>query len=121
MTVTATTNPRREAGYRWFTRWLQGAENTEPEAPLSLATEEELQCTRTGQVQTEFPGAADVFSLNRKLADQLRASRKPDAASVRKFAAELSYYDAANRPASRHALRGDRAAHIQSRKADLRE
>ena len=90
--------PRREAGYRWFTRWLQGAENTEPEAPLSLATEEELQCTRTGQVQTEFPGAADVFSLNRKLADQLRASRKPTAASVRKFAAELSYYEPATIP-----------------------
>ena len=37
--------PRREAAYRWFTRWLQGAENTEPEAPLTLATAEELQCT----------------------------------------------------------------------------
>jgi cephalosporin-C deacetylase-like acetyl esterase len=84
--------PRREAAYRWFTHWLQGAENTEPEAPLTLATEEELQCTRTGQVQTEFPGAADVFSLNRKLAGQLRASRKPTPESVRKFAAELSYY-----------------------------
>ncbi len=90
--------PRREAGYRWFTRWLQGAENAEPETPLSLATEEELQCTRTGQVQTEFPGAADIFSLNRKLADQLRASRKPTAASVRKFAAELSYYEPATAP-----------------------
>src|SRR5260370_25078698 len=87
--------PRREAGYRWFTRWLQGAENTEPEAPLSLATEEELQCTRTGQVQTEFLGAADVFSLNRKLAEQLRVSRKPTRESVRKFARELSFYEAA--------------------------
>ena len=90
--------PRREAGYRWFTRWLQGAENTEPEAPLSLATEEELQCTRTGQVQTEFPGAADVFSLNRKLAGQLRAGRKPTPESVRKFARELSFYKAATAP-----------------------
>jgi dienelactone hydrolase len=90
--------PRREAGYRWFTRLLQGAENTEPEAPLTLSTAEELQCTRTGQVQTEFPGAADVFSLNRKLAEQLRASRKPSPASVRKFAAELSYYAPATGP-----------------------
>ena len=90
--------PRREAAYRWFTRWLQGAENTEPEAPLSLATEEELQCTRTGQVQTEFPGAADVFSLNRKLAEQLRASRKPTPESVRKFARELSFYEPATTP-----------------------
>jgi hypothetical protein len=78
--------PRWEAGYRWFTRWLQGAENTELEAPLRLATAEELPCTRTGQVQTEFPGAADVFSLNRKLAAQLRVDRKPAAESVRRRA-----------------------------------
>jgi cephalosporin-C deacetylase-like acetyl esterase len=90
--------PRREAGYRWFTRWLQGAENTSPEAPLSLATEEELQCTRTGQVQTEFPGATDVPSLNRKLAGDLRAGRKPTAANVRKSAAELTYYTPATGP-----------------------
>src|SRR5258706_808800 len=24
--------PRREAGYRWFSRWLQGSENTAPES-----------------------------------------------------------------------------------------
>jgi hypothetical protein len=35
--------PRREAAYRWFTRWLQGKENIEPEAPVALATTEELQ------------------------------------------------------------------------------
>ena len=90
--------PRREAAYRWFTRWLQGAENTEPEAPLSLATVEELQCTRTGQVQTEFPGSTDVFTMNRKLAEQLHVSRKPTPESVRKFARELSFYDTATAP-----------------------
>jgi len=90
--------PRREAAYRWFTRWLQGAEKTEPEAPLALATEEELQCTRTGQVQTEYPGAADVFTMNRKLAEQLRTKRKPTAESVRRFAREVSFYDAPTGP-----------------------
>jgi len=92
------TKPRREAAYRWFTRWLQGTENVEPEAPLVLASIEELQCTRTGQVQTEYPGTADVFSLNRKLAEQLRATRKPTPESVRKFARELSSYEAATTP-----------------------
>jgi cephalosporin-C deacetylase-like acetyl esterase len=86
--------PRREAAYRWFTARLQEKENLEPEAPLTLATYEELQCTRTGQVQTEFPGASDVFTLNRKLAGQLRANRKPTPENVRKFAAELSGYQA---------------------------
>jgi len=90
--------PRREAAYRWFTRWLQGSENAEPEAPLSLATAEELQCTRTGQVQSEFPGATDVFSLNRKLAGQLRADRKPSPVSVRRHARELTYYEVVTGP-----------------------
>jgi dienelactone hydrolase len=90
--------PRREAAYRWFTRWLQGAENTQAEAPLKLATAEELQCTRSGQVQTEYPGAADVFSINRKLAERLKASRKPTAESVRRSAAELSFYQPASGP-----------------------
>jgi len=90
--------PRREAAYRWFTRWLQGAENTEPEAPLSLATAEELQCTRTGQVQSEFQGAVDVFTLNRRLAGQLRANRKPAAESVRRRARELTHFEVATGP-----------------------
>jgi cephalosporin-C deacetylase-like acetyl esterase len=90
--------PRREAGYRWFTRWLQGAENTTPEAPLELATAEELQCTRTGQVQTEFKQSADVFSMNRTLARELRAKRKPTPDSVRQHVRELTHYEAASGP-----------------------
>jgi cephalosporin-C deacetylase-like acetyl esterase len=86
------TKPRREAGYRWFTRWLQGAENTEPEAPLTLATAEELQCTPTGQVKTSFSESTDVYAMNRKLADQLRAARHPSPESVRAKAMELTFY-----------------------------
>jgi cephalosporin-C deacetylase-like acetyl esterase len=90
--------PRREAGYRWFTRWLQGSENTEPEAPLELATAEQLQCTRTGQVQTEYKQVVDVFLMNRSLAAQLRAKRKPSPESVRKHARELTHYEVATGP-----------------------
>jgi len=90
--------PRRQASYRWFTRWLEGAENDTPEAPLTLATYEELQCTKTGQVETEYPGAADVFSMNRKLAAQLRASRQPSPEDVRRHARELTFYQAASGP-----------------------
>ena len=86
------TAPRREAGFRWFTRWLEGSENTSPEAPLQLATAEELQCTPTGQVKTSFPNATDVFTMNRKLAEQLRAGRHPSAETVRARARELTYY-----------------------------
>jgi cephalosporin-C deacetylase-like acetyl esterase len=90
------TKPRREASYRWFTRWLEGTENGEPEAPLSLASEEELQCTRTGQAQTDFPGAADVFSLNRKLAQELKQKRNATPEAVRAAARELAHYEPAS-------------------------
>jgi cephalosporin-C deacetylase-like acetyl esterase len=92
------TQPRRETAYRWFSRWLQGSENTTPEAPLSLASYEDLQCTRSGQVQTEFPNATDVFSLNRKLAAQLRTSRKPAPESVRQHAREVAHYEPVSGP-----------------------
>jgi cephalosporin-C deacetylase-like acetyl esterase len=85
--------PRREAGYRWFTRWLEGTENQEPEAPVSLATSEELNCTPTGQVKTSFPQATDVFTINRKLAEQFRAKRRPSADEVQRRARELAYYE----------------------------
>jgi cephalosporin-C deacetylase-like acetyl esterase len=84
--------PRREAGYRWFTRLLQGKENPEPEAPVELATAEELQCTPKGQVKTSYPDAADVFSMNRKLAEQLRTRRSPTPESIRQQARDLTYY-----------------------------
>jgi cephalosporin-C deacetylase-like acetyl esterase len=108
--------PRREAGYRWFTRWLQGKENAEPEAPVSLATAEDLRCTPTGQVKTSFPDAADVFSINRTLAEQLRRNRNPSAESVRTRARELTYYEPHSGPlrtssygqAARAALRIER-------------
>ena len=85
--------PRREAGYRWFTRWLQGKENASPEAPVTLATADELQCTSTGQVKTDYPFAPDVFSMNRKLADQLGANRNPTPERVREKARELTNYE----------------------------
>lgn len=86
------TKPRRERAYRWFSRWLQGDENTHPETPVHLLSEQELQCTPTGQVSTAFPGAADVYSLNRQRAGRLRAERKPAPDVVRTRAAELTHY-----------------------------
>ena len=86
------TKPRREAAYRWFTRTLEGAENRDPEAPLTLATEEDLQCTPAGQVKTAFPDATDVFTINRKLAEELRAKRNAAGGDIRARARELTHY-----------------------------
>lgn len=67
------TLPRREAGYRWFTRWLQGKEDTSPEQEIVIGTERELACTKTGQVLTSL-GGETVYSIN--LA-RMQALRKP--------------------------------------------
>ncbi len=85
--------PRREAAYRWFTRWLQGREDDSPEAPLTLASEEELQCTRTGQVKSSIPGATDVFTLNLETARKLRAGRTLSADAIRARAREATAYE----------------------------
>jgi cephalosporin-C deacetylase-like acetyl esterase len=86
------TKPRRERANRWFSRWLEDQENTDPETPVQLLSEQELQCTQTGQVSTSFPGAADVYSLNRQRAEGLRADRKATPDVVRARAAELTQY-----------------------------
>jgi cephalosporin-C deacetylase-like acetyl esterase len=57
--------PRRMAAYRWLSRWLTGVEQTEPEPEIQPAAEEELNCTRSGQVSTSL-GGESVYSLNRK-------------------------------------------------------
>jgi cephalosporin-C deacetylase-like acetyl esterase len=57
--------PLREAAYRWFGLWLKGAEDNAPEVHLPLATEEEMRCTPTGQVETSL-GGETVRSLNQK-------------------------------------------------------
>lgn len=76
--------PRRLAAYAWFARWLQkqGDHAPEPEAPL--ASFEDLQCTRTGQVATSL-GGETVHSLNRARAAALRRPARADPGEVRRL------------------------------------
>jgi cephalosporin-C deacetylase-like acetyl esterase len=75
------TKPRRLEAYRWFARWLQGRGSDEGEQEIRQATEEELWCTRTGQIATSL-GGETVHSLNQKRADQAKAARKPVSVDV---------------------------------------
>jgi cephalosporin-C deacetylase-like acetyl esterase len=61
--------PRRVAAYRWFSRWLKGIEDNQPEREIVLASEDELRCTSTGQVNTSL-GGETVWSMNRARAGQ---------------------------------------------------
>ena len=77
--------PRREAGYRWFSRWLQGKEDSTPEAPVEVLDEQELWCTSNGQVALGFRDTnKTVFDLNQDRFTALRP-RDPQLAAVRKF------------------------------------
>src|SRR5262249_24176103 len=60
----------------FFTKNLKGSEPAMAFTPLRLQRREDLQVTPTGQVVTAIPGET-VYSLNRKRADGLLASRKP--------------------------------------------
>jgi cephalosporin-C deacetylase-like acetyl esterase len=63
--------PRREAVYRWFSRWFLGRDEDGKEGELKLDSPKDLQVTRTGQVQTSFPDAKTIQSLNAELASKL--------------------------------------------------
>lgn len=65
--------PRREAAYRWFTRWLKGQEDTTAEHEIRLASEAELNCTPTGQVLTAL-GGESVHSLQQARLKQIRGT-----------------------------------------------
>jgi hypothetical protein len=69
--------PRREATYRWFSRWLEDRNEDGKESELTLDTPRDLRSTETGQVQTTFPDAETVQSLNAALAAKLSAKRGP--------------------------------------------
>ncbi|MCS7314124.1 MAG: acetylxylan esterase [Bryobacterales bacterium] len=68
--------PRRRAAYRWFERWLKGAEREIQESEVLIAREDELWCTRRGQVVAEL-GGETVFTLNRKRAEALKRPGPP--------------------------------------------
>ena len=55
--------PRREAAMRWMRRWLLNLDDAPKEGDFKVFTDEELQCTRSGQVLADFKGIS-AFGLN---------------------------------------------------------
>jgi cephalosporin-C deacetylase-like acetyl esterase len=68
------TGPRRIATARWMSRWLLRHEEPIDEPDASIVSDADLQCTRSGQVLTEFKDRS-VFDLNAERARKLRANR----------------------------------------------
>jgi dienelactone hydrolase len=69
------TQPRRIATGRWMSRWLLKQDEPIDEPEASIASDADLQCTRSGQVLRDFEGKS-VFDLNAERARELRSARE---------------------------------------------
>jgi cephalosporin-C deacetylase-like acetyl esterase len=74
------TKPRRESSMRWLRRWLLDKCDAPTEGDFPVSADQELQCTKTGQVLRDEPDEKSVFDLNAERAAELASQR----ASVRK-------------------------------------
>jgi dienelactone hydrolase len=84
------TRPRRIATARWMSRWLLRRDEPIDEPDFSIASDADLQCTRSGHVLRDFKDKS-VFDLNAERARELRAARQAPRAkrSDAEFRAEV--------------------------------
>jgi cephalosporin-C deacetylase-like acetyl esterase len=66
--------PRREAAMRWMRRWLLNKDDAPVEHDFPIFTDQELQCTKSGQVLAEFSGKS-AFDLNVDREKELASQR----------------------------------------------
>jgi cephalosporin-C deacetylase-like acetyl esterase len=66
--------PRREAAMRWMRRWLLGIDDAPVEGDFASFKDEQLQCTRSGQVLADL-GGVSAFQLSVQAAEQGREAR----------------------------------------------
>jgi cephalosporin-C deacetylase-like acetyl esterase len=78
--------PRRQAALRWMRRWLLGKDDAPVEGDFPVFTDQQLQCTRSGQVLTDFRGKS-VVDFNAVAALELATGRLVREA-IRDFAGE---------------------------------
>jgi cephalosporin-C deacetylase-like acetyl esterase len=69
------TRPRRESCMRWMRRWLLGKDDLAVETDFPIAADKDVQCTKTGQVLSEFPGETSAFTMNAARAKELDRQR----------------------------------------------
>ena len=68
------TKPRRQACMRWMRRWLLDKDDAPVEAEFSIAPDRALQCTKSGQVVSDF-SEVSAFAMNAGRASKLERER----------------------------------------------
>ncbi|WP_092672717.1 alpha/beta hydrolase family protein [Hymenobacter arizonensis] len=74
--------PKREAAVTWFRQWFYGDATPIQEGALATLSEQELRCTKTGQVNTAFRKEVTLAQMHQAEAQRLaarRANYKPEA------------------------------------------
>jgi cephalosporin-C deacetylase-like acetyl esterase len=66
--------PRREAALHWMRRWLLHKDDTPREGEFPVFSDQQLQCTRSGQVLEDFKGKS-VVALNIEAEKALEGQR----------------------------------------------
>jgi cephalosporin-C deacetylase-like acetyl esterase len=67
--------PRRVAAMRFMRRWLLGKDDNPDEGEMTLSSDAELQCTKSGDVLLEFPEGVSATDLTRLRAESLGPQR----------------------------------------------
>lgn len=68
--------PRRTAAMRFMRRWLLDRDDNPNEGNLTLSSDEELQCTLTGEVLLEYSDGISVFEISRQRSEALSKQRQ---------------------------------------------
>ncbi|MBM3237966.1 alpha/beta fold hydrolase [Candidatus Poribacteria bacterium] len=66
----------REQMYGWLNRWFHKEEEGSEEPPLELETEENLNCTESGQLMSSLENSKTVFELNQAYAEKISPTRR---------------------------------------------
>lgn len=68
--------PRRQAAMRFMRRWLLREDDNPEEPAHTISKDDELQCTKSGQVLNEPGDTTSVFQVSARRAESLAARRK---------------------------------------------
>jgi len=61
----------RESAYEWFNLHFKGEKKKVSEPELLIEEDKDLQCTKTGQINSDFPKVNTVFSFNRDFSKKI--------------------------------------------------